>query len=481
MSAAAAFLVCVAALHFATAAFLAMHHTRRPRDSELLPLACTCLTQAIAAAGNAIVANASSWQQAITGQQTQLIGAVLSMGAFSVMARRMTGAPLGHAPRIVQVWCVTTLVAIAGGYCFAHEPRAMRTYGFSWAPDFHEARITTTGVILTWIIFPVALWMIARVNQRPQFEASGAERIFAFLIGTAAFWNDTLVRFGSMQSFYVTEIVTLVLALNANRTLRRRFQATTEELLFRTAELELSNLELEQMQTQLVRRQQLAAVGEFSAVIAHEVRNPIAIIKNAVSTLRRSSDAHQPEMLSILDEEIARLQRLVADLSTYTRPLVPHLALTALEPLLQQIVMRVRTANEAFARVKVNVAVTPEATHVFGDAGLIEMALTNVLANAAQAITNAGTIEVVASGDSPAQGVAVSVIDNGAGMPPDVVSKAREPFFTTRSTGTGLGLAIVDRVMRAHNGTFDIDSSANGTRITLRFPPRRGSANTAST
>lgn len=466
-------LMCVAGLHLATAAFVTMHHARRPNETEFLPFAGICFSQAVSAVGVAIITDAPDHHAALIGQQIQFLGAVMALGAFGLLAGRITDASLGIAPRVIQGWAVIATLAILCGYYFDVAPRAPRTFGFAWAPDYQEARISAVGFTLTWIIAPVALYTLRKIQQRPNMPVGPVEFWVSFVLTTVAFWNDTLVRFGPLRSIYITEIATLVMALNANGRLRRRFQATTDELVVRTAELELSTLELDQMHSQLQRRQQLAAVGEFSAVIAHEVRNPLAIIKNAIAALRRTADSTtEPELLAILDEEVTRLQRLVSDLSTYTRPIVPALASTPLEPLVQQLIARVRTANESMNRVTIQLSIEPGAEHVYGDADLIEMAVANVLANAAQASREGGTITIEARPCHNEQDhcIDLRIRDNGSGMSAEIAAKAKEPFFTTRSTGTGLGLAIVDRVMRAHNGRFDIESSHDGTCITLRFP-----------
>lgn len=471
MSVLSVVLVCVAGLHLATAAFAAMHHARSPRGTEFLPLSGICFSQAVAAIGNAIVTEAPHFSIALFGQQLQLLGATFALASFSALATRRTDTATTRAAQIIQMWAVIMVLAVLFGLCFHAEARTPRTFGFDWAPDYREARFSPVGLTLVWIIFPVAMFALRQVNRAPGAKVETPEFWVAAVLCTAAFVNDTLVRFGPLRSIYINDIVTLFLALNANRRLSQHFRATTDELLVRTAELELSTLELDQMHAQIMRRQQLAAVGEFSAVIAHEVRNPLAIIKNAVSALRRTDGhQHQPELLSILDEEATRLQRLVSDLSTYTRPLVPTFAPTRLEPLVQQVITRMRTATEALSRLTLNVVIEDGAGELSCDAALVEMALANVLANAAQATADGGTITIEGRrGHASAKWIDLLVRDTGSGMSPEVAAKAAEPFFTTRSTGTGLGLAIVVRVMRAHSGEVAIESNATGTSITLRF------------
>lgn len=461
--------VCVAGLHLAAAAFVAMHHSQRPLDTSFRPLAMLSVAQSVAAIGTAVVASAEHHVAARLGQQFQYVGTAIAIAAFSWLVPRIANVQVDKALIAIRGWSVAMVVAVFSGLWFTPLARDPRRFGLAWVPDFAESEVTRFGIVLSLSILPVVVFVFVRVVGAPKFRLGQLETRLAVLLAVLALVNDALVRFGPLRSIYVTEIIGLVIAFNANRHLSRRFRTTTDDLAVHTAELELSVLELRQMHLQLARRQQLAAVGEFSAVIAHEVRNPLAIIKNAVSTLRRDPSAPaDPDLLGIVNEEVTRLQRLVNDLFAYTRPLVPQLAASPAKALLNHILARARAAHVAVGERECRVTCDEASSVLHGDPDLVEIALINVIANAAQATDDGGTITLeVATLNG---GVEIRVTDTGPGMPAEVMTRAKEPFYTTRSTGTGLGLAIVDRVMRAHGGSFNIESDAGGTRITLHFP-----------
>lgn len=461
--------VCIAGLHLAAAAFVAMHHSQRPLDTSFRPLAALSVAQSVAALGTAMVASAESYIAARAGQQLQYVGTAMAFAAFSWLVPRIANVQLDKALIAIRAWAVAMVVAVLSGPWFASAVRQPRRFGFVWVPDFVEADVTRFGIVLSLSVLPVVVFVFVRVVGAPKVRLGKLETRLAVVLAVLALANDALVRFGPLRSIYVTEIVGLVIALNANRRLSRRFRTTTDDLAVHTAELELSTMELRQMHMQLARRQQLAAVGEFSAVIAHEVRNPLAIIKNAVSTLRRDpSDAAEPDLLDIVNEEVTRLQRLVNDLFAYTRPLVPQLAASPAKALLNHILARARAAHAVVGEREWRVICDEASTVLHADPELVEIALINVIANAAQATDGGGTIALEVA--TLKGGLDIRVTDSGPGMPAEVMARAKEPFYTTRSTGTGLGLAIVDRVMRAHGGSLDIRSDAGGTRITLHFP-----------
>jgi len=461
--------VCIAGLHLAAAAFVAMHHSQRPLDASFRPLAAVSVALSVAALGTAIVASAENHIAARSGQQLQYVGTAVAFAAFSWLVPRIANVRVDKALIAIRAWAVAMVVAVFSGLWFAPLAREPRRFGLAWVPDFAEAEVTRFAIVLSLSILPVVVFVFVRVAGAPKIRLGQLETRLAVVLAVLALANDASVRFGPLRSIYVTEIIGLVIALNANRRLSRRFRTTTDDLAVHTAELELSTLELRQMHLQLARRQQLAAVGEFSAVIAHEVRNPLAIIKNAVSTLRRdTSDAAEPDLIDIVNEEVTRLQRLVNDLFAYTRPLVPQLAASPAKALLNHILSRARAAHVAVGERQCRVVCHEPSTVLHGDPELVEIALINVIANAAQATDDGGTITLEVA--TLKGGVEIRVTDTGPGMPSDVMARAKEPFYTTRSTGTGLGLAIVDRVMRAHGGSFEIRSDAGGTRITLHFP-----------
>lgn len=249
-------------------------------------------------------------------------------------------------------------------------------------------------------------------------------------------------------------------------------EETTSHLAERTAQLQHSYAAIELMHTELTKKEQLAAVGELAASIAHEVRNPLAIIMNACSGLRRSriSEEDKNTLLAIVDEEAARLNQLVTELLRFARPMNAARAPASLVDICEQV------KNSAPEGYQVEVQCPPGSSiaSVWVDSELFRLALDNLLLNAVQSMPEGGTIvlairEGVLSDGVPA--LAVEMRDQGHGMNPEDLERAQKPFFTTRPRGTGLGLPIVGRIVEAHGGEIQMQSQwQQGTCVTLLIP-----------
>jgi signal transduction histidine kinase len=255
------------------------------------------------------------------------------------------------------------------------------------------------------------------------------------------------------------------------------------ELKRRSGELRQSYEELREAQRELTRKEQLAAVGELAAVIAHEVRNPLAIISNAVAGLRRRETAPQDRetLLAILKEESSRLNRLVGDLLRYARPVNVQRQLVSV----REIIERTITSTGLRDSMPVDIHEDGEIHAIWGDPGLLRQVFDNLIENAVQAMGGAMVDSSVGTFPRPRalsillrsghretlEGVHIDVQDTGEGMDPHVRVRAKDPFFTTRPSGTGLGLAIVDRIVEAHDGEISINSRTGaGTTVSVFLP-----------
>lgn len=254
-----------------------------------------------------------------------------------------------------------------------------------------------------------------------------------------------------------------------------RLAETASSLRARTEELRRSHAELEKVQSELVRKEQLAAVGELAASIAHEVRNPLAVIVNANAGLRRRSlsEEDRETLLSIIEEETERLNRLVAELLRFARPVTAKRALVSLIELCQDV----QKGAPAGYVVSVTVPEDPMLDSVWVDPGLFRIVLDNLVSNACQASRAGGEVTIAVRRDQLDDGrdaVAIDVVDRGHGMESPVLQRALHPFFTTRPSGTGLGLPIVQRIVEAHGGDLRLVSQpGEGTTATLRIPRAR--------
>lgn len=247
-------------------------------------------------------------------------------------------------------------------------------------------------------------------------------------------------------------------------------QETTSNLAARTEELEISYAEIDMMYTELSQKQQLAAVGELAAAIAHEVRNPLAIIMNAVSGMRRAtiSEKDRDTLLCIVNEESERLNHLVTELLRFARPVAASRGPASLLDICD------RAAKESPEGYVVEVVQNGQLDPVLVDPGLFRLALDNLVANSAQAMPDGGTIKLsVHRGnfEDGTEAAAVDIIDSGCGMKKEELERAKKPFFTTKPRGTGLGIPIAVRIVEAHGGEMEIESAPHrGTTVTIKLP-----------
>jgi PAS domain S-box-containing protein len=233
-------------------------------------------------------------------------------------------------------------------------------------------------------------------------------------------------------------------------------------------DLRRSYAELNAAQRQLIHSERLAALGELSAVVAHEVRNPLGVIFNSLGSLRRllSPTGDAKMLLEIVQEEADRLNRIVGDLLDFARPATPQLRTERLERVLEDAVDAAVAPVEG---VRVERSIAPELPSVPIDAGMVRQAILNVALNAVQAMPRGGRIVLEAQAVDGA--VEITIADSGPGIADDHLPRIFEPFFTTKATGTGLGLAVVKRIVDGHGGDVQVESRpGEGTRVRLRFP-----------
>lgn len=226
--------------------------------------------------------------------------------------------------------------------------------------------------------------------------------------------------------------------------------------------LERTTAELHRLQGEVIERERLSALGEAAAVLAHEVRNPLGTMTNTVELLRKEELSEGGrELLAIQRAEILRLDRLVADLLSFSKPLDPKLVDVEMTGLVRHAVRALRGDAES-ANVQLSVDDGPERV-VRGDPDSLLLALMNVLKNAIQASPRGGKVRIgLSRAADESGGVRVTIDDEGAGVSAEVLADIFKPFVTTRATGSGLGLAILDRVMRAHGGRVDVQNLPDG-------------------
>lgn len=324
----------------------------------------------------------------------------------------------------------------------------------------------------------LALWLVRElVEPWLRGRTDAAWPALGAIVLSATGIHDALVGMQLLRAVYLSPFGFGALSLAVAIVLLRRYarlgvevERRADALRARTQELERSHAVLELAQSELVKKEQLAVIGELAAVIAHEVRNPLAIIANAVAGLRRPlTEPDRTMLLSIIDEENGRLNRLVGELLIYARPLTPQRQRLALTELVRVALER----RELPPSIAVTTSLPDGLPEPQLDASLVRQVVDNVLGNAVQSMALGGALHVAVDERDVGgrAGLAVVVRDTGEGMNTEIRVKAKTPFFTTRPSGTGLGLAIVDRIMEAHGGKMVLDSASGvGTTVTLFFP-----------
>jgi PAS domain S-box-containing protein len=218
----------------------------------------------------------------------------------------------------------------------------------------------------------------------------------------------------------------------------------------------------------LAQQAALARLGQMAAVVAHEVRNPLAGIKGAMQVLMGRRAEGDPDWL-IMREVVARIDSLgdlVNDLMVFARPSPPHPSTLPLRPLLQEAIDALRRDPIAST---IDVTLEGSDVLVTADAQMIRAAMLNLLLNAAQAMDGHGAITaaVAKRGDR----CTIEVRDTGPGVPPELHDRVFDPFFTTKARGGGLGLPIARRTAELHGGTLTLaEPSSGGARFTLTLP-----------
>jgi signal transduction histidine kinase len=216
------------------------------------------------------------------------------------------------------------------------------------------------------------------------------------------------------------------------------------------------------------RKEALAAVGEMAAGLAHEVRNPVGAIRGAAQVLASETDpARARDMLEVIEEETARLGRVVGDFLDYAGAGGRRREAIDLADLARRA-LRASEASGAGLRSVVRVA--PGTPPAAGDPDQLQRAIGNIVRNAREATGPGGRLDIDVSREG-AQRVSIRFEDDGPGIPPEVVTRLFQPFFTTRSGGTGLGLALVHRVIEAQGGEVQVEGRpGRGAVFTLVLP-----------
>ncbi len=227
----------------------------------------------------------------------------------------------------------------------------------------------------------------------------------------------------------------------------------------------------------LVNTDKMVLLGQLSAGVSHEIRNPLAAVNLNLQILQRKIDKESPEYVQVETamKGVERISRIVEVTLNFSRPTIPEVKTVQLNQLIPEYLDLIGTA---FKRkdIKVNLDFDPELPTIAVEEKQIQQVFINLLKNAADAIEGKGEISIqtyVEQDEKSYKGkyVTTAISDTGNGIPPEDLNKIFNPFFTRKADGTGLGLPITQRIIHQHSGIIDVDTAVGkGTTFYVKLP-----------
>jgi signal transduction histidine kinase len=284
--------------------------------------------------------------------------------------------------------------------------------------------------------------------------------------------HDTLGNPNRYLEILLFNIIGLVVGVlsEAERRQRRSLTATARELEESYERLkEQTNLLLE-TEEELMHADRLAVLGELSATLAHEVRNPLAAVKGAVEILREpgSSSAERSEFLAILEKEVERLNRVVDNYLSVAKRSPIQTGRAELAEVVSSVVALVegRTRKQS---INVQISHSNEQAAVPLNPDLLRQVILNLFLNSISAMPDGGLLDITTELQDGY--LKISVGDTGMGMGEEEQSRVFDPFYTTKEGGSGLGLSIVKRIVEGLGGSVGLESQKGlGTRVSMSIP-----------
>lgn len=258
--------------------------------------------------------------------------------------------------------------------------------------------------------------------------------------------------------------------------LEKSYRLLKKEVRHLNEELQESQREKEALREQAERNHRLAAIGEMSAKMAHELRNPLGSIELFTSLLQKevAKNTQDPEKTAWgthLLSAVRSMDHTITNLLLFTRKPQAVFKIVDLGRIISEII---GFAEHLFQQhhVEVSQKIDPELKDISCDEDLIKQVLLNLILNAIDAMPEGGALEITAYSTHDAPGeVIISISDTGSGIPEDALPKIFDPFFSTKNTGSGLGLAIAQNAVAAHQGMISVDNRKDsGVTFTIRLP-----------
>jgi signal transduction histidine kinase len=475
------------AVQVALGAFFLQAYFARRRELEYLLFGLVCFALAMTDFGLTITTTDRGVSHFLFASALAHTGALAATGlnvhfalAYVASDRARRFAPVVHSVNALYL-----LICISGFWWEPDSFRLVHWEMFGTGITQVVARptpIAASGYAVLLLEGLSSVGLLAYSYSKGRHEVRGA--LLGHVVVVLAAGVDVLSISGFARAPALLPYAFLIYGFGVADTLLVRYrraaddlEATANELRQATEELTSSYLELSVVQEELFHKRQLASVGELAASIAHEVRNPLAVIVNAAANLKRTSlvAADRDTLFGIIEEEITRLNNLVTELLRYARPMNVRREDAPVGEVLKGLAEGLAEGLDP----KYTLDLTPPGADVptiWADATLLRLALTNLVDNARQAMPDGGTITISVSRDASdgREAIRIAVNDTGQGMDSHTLHRALDPFFSTRPSGTGLGLPIAGRIVEAHGGRIEVQSRVGeGTTVSLFIPTKR--------
>jgi signal transduction histidine kinase len=274
------------------------------------------------------------------------------------------------------------------------------------------------------------------------------------------------------RQFEPSEVMTVELFADRAATAIDNYRLYQEQQKFNerlSQEVASCTYDLKISQAAAIERERLAAIGEFAAMIVHEVRNPLTTIEMGLNHAKRMMpSAPDQERLALSLDESRRLKHLLNEILLYAKPQILNLERVNITHFLSRLLVQLQEMPAAAER-RIELIHAAPTIEVLADIDKLQQVFTNLVQNAFEAIAPHETIRCEILQEVDIEQVRINLHNGGDPIPPEILPKLTTPFCSTKPSGTGLGLAIVKRIITEHGGEFEIASSPSGTTVSIQL------------
>ncbi|MEE8168504.1 MAG: ethylbenzene dehydrogenase-related protein [Candidatus Hydrothermarchaeales archaeon] len=342
-------------------------------------------------------------------------------------------------------------------------------------------RIQLYVFVVLSILVTYPIYKTVKTSARPELRHLSLFLLIVmapiFLEGVGRFGVLAKIHFLQKFSFTTNEYITMIwaigmfIALYVAKIGFNEVDDTIKSLGYYSTELETKMEELRKSQAKLLGAEKLASIGQLTASIGHELRNPLGVIKNISYYLDMKlgdRDEKIKKHLRLLDEELVRSNEIISDLLDFSRGIEPTLHDVDINPVVGEALLRATIPGN----IEVSTNFEDASPKVSVDSEHIVRVFMNIISNAVQAMPEGGSLRIrtVKKDDF----IGIEITDTGVGIPKEDVGKVFEPLFSTKAKGIGLGLAISRQIIERHGGSIEVESVLDsGTTFIVKLPIKR--------